>query len=219
MLRYLAILLALVLPAAVHAQNKSACRADRLLENERGAKIAAVAQSFTSANPCAYGIEVKSLRSIVKILISDKREGGRRLNNEVPTGLPNGVVMPAGQTVRFDFGEVAGERLRSFQLKVDSRLLVNLASPALQIDVPVARYGPNNSFDWTLNTGRASYQGQFTLIKPEDQVQLEQQLMQVEKAPLDTVTKLIYKASLYDDAELYSNRDHALVEIRRMANL
>ncbi|GAA4031567.1 hypothetical protein [Actimicrobium antarcticum] len=209
----------LLLSLTAHAQ--SDCQIPALPQSEKTPQVAALAKTLRATNPCKVlpGMNAKSLSTVWASLLSNKKLGGRRLDTEAPTSLPQGVVAGEKRQVHFDFSESAAEGLASLRIEVDGKPVLNISNPPPQFDFPVDRYTPDQTMSWTLVTRIAAYRAQFTLMAEPDRKDLEQKLAHLAAEPVDPVTRLVYKAAIYDEADLFSERDLTFLEIRRLVSL
>lgn len=219
MLRSLILLGSLSLSTAARAAPD--CTIPPLPQSDKSPQAAAAAAALRATKPCtaAPGVSVKSLKTVWASLLSNKKLGGRRLDTETPPGLPNGLALSQQGKIGFDFGAVAAEGISSFRLEADGKVLLNTATPAQQLSVPVGAATSQTSFSWQLVTRSASYHGQFTLIDAAARADVEQQLAQLEKEEMDPVSRLIYQAAIYDEADLYSERERVFATLRRQLGL
>jgi hypothetical protein len=130
--------------------------------------------------------------------------------------MPNGTVLAGSAGVRFDLRAVAGEGIRSFLLARGAQTLATPANGALEFDVPVSG---GDAYQWTLVTRIATYHGEYTLADAAERQEVEQQLAQLDKAGLDPVARLLYQAAIYDDANLFVERDRVYAQLRAMLAL
>ncbi len=210
-------------PLAARAQQpaKPGCTLTGLPQSERTPQMAAAARSLGNTDPCKIvpGFTAKSLATVWNSLLSSSRTGGRRLETPVPTGTPQGITLAQRQVVIFDFSEVAGEQLKSLRIDVDQKPLLNQQNPGVKVELPVTGFGPDQVFSWTLTTGRGAYRAEFKLIAESDRREVETRLSRLGTESLDPVARLLYTAAIYDDADLFAQRDHVLAEIRRATGI
>ena len=69
-------------------------------------------------------------------------------------------------------------------------------------------------YSWSLLTNQKTYKGKFSLVDLETQKEVEAQLDALSRSSLGDTEKLIYKAAIFDEADVYSMRDSALLEAR-----
>lgn len=218
MLKFVPVLLALLMAPAAQAAD---CEVPPLPQSDKSAQTSAAANALRATNPCKVvpGLSAKSLKAVWAGLLSNKKTGGRRLDNAVPDGLPNGSVLPGAAGVHFDFRDVASEGIRSFRLEAGTQQLFKGTVPPAELDVALGRSGPGNVYTWTLVTRDNSYHGEFTLIEGDERREVEQQLALLERSQLDAVSMLLYKAAILDDANLYSERDRVYMQLRKLIAL
>lgn len=183
-------------------------------------QVVAAARALAATNPCKLvpGFTAKSLSSVWTHLLSSTRTGGRRLESPVPVGAPQGLTLPEKQMIHFDFSELAGEQLRQLRVEVDQKPVLNLVNPLTQIDLPIKGFGPDQTFLWILTTGRGSYRAEFKLLPEAERQEVETRLMRLGTEDLDPVSRLIYQAAIYDDADLFAQRDRTFIAVRRTAS-
>lgn len=214
MLKYSAILLALVMPCAVYAA--ADCAVPPLSKSDRTAAASAAAKNLAATNPCnvSPGLAMESLAGVWAKLLSNPKTGGRRLETAVPVGLPNGSTLAGPAGAHFDFQQVAAEEIRSFRLEQNGRIILSVATPPLALDVPVSAQG---AYNWSLQTRINTYRGEFTPLAGVERSRVQAQLAAVDRSGIDALSTLIYKAAIYDEADLYSERDLALMQARKLA--
>lgn len=202
------------------AAAETSCGITVLPQGEGTPQVAAAARALAATNPCKLvpGFTSKSLGNVWASLLSSTRTGGRRLESPVPPGAPQGLTLPEQQMVHFDFSELVGEQLRQLRVEVDQKPLMNLANPPAQIDLPIKGFSPDQTFLWTLTTGRGSYRAEFKLLPEADRKEVETRLQRLGTESLDPVSRLIYQAAIYDDADLFAQRDRTFQAVRRAAN-
>jgi len=214
MLKLTPILLALALPMVAHAAPQ--CAIPPLPGSDKTPKAAAAVKTLRATDPCKTvpGLTAKSLASVWDGLLAYKKTGGRRLEPVVPDGLPNGTVLPGAAGVHFDFRAVAAEEIRSFRLEADRQILINGAAPPLDLNVPPAR-GEQAEYQWVLVTRLNTYKGSYTVIDSESRREVEQQLAALDGSALDDVSRLLYKAAIFDEAALYADRDRIFATLQK----
>ena len=212
------LLCSLSLSLAAAAQTN--CGIAPLPQGDGTPQVAAAARALAATNPCKLvpGFTAKSLGSVWGSLLSSTRTGGRRLESPVPVGAPQGLTLPDKQMVHFDFSELAGEQLRQLRVEVDQKPILNLINPPAQIDLPTKGLGPDQTFLWTLTTARGSYRAEFKLLPEAERQEVETRLARLGTEQLDPVSRLIYQAAIYDDADLFAQRDRTFQAVRRAAN-
>lgn len=208
------------LSLCLSAAAQTNCDIAPLPQGDGTPQVAAAARALAATNPCKVvpGFTSKSLGNVWASLLSSTRTGGRRLETPVPAGAPQGLTLPEQQMVRFDFSELTGDQLRQLRVEVDQKPLLNLVNPPAQIDLPIKGFGPDQTFLWTLTTGRSSYRAEFKLLPEADRQDVETRLQRLGTETLDPVSRLIYQAAIYDEADLYAQRDRTFRAVRRAAN-
>lgn len=203
---------------ALTAHAASDCSVPLLKQSDKSAQVADAARRLRATDPCKVvpGLSAKSLGVVWAGLLSTKKTGGRRLEPAIPDGMPNGTVLAATNGVHFDLRAVAGEGIRSFQLARGGQQLLAQAGPALEFDVPASG---SDSYQWTLVTRIATYHGEYTLADAAERDDVAQQLAQLDKAGLEPVARLLYQAAIYDDANLFVERDRVYAQLRAMLAL
>lgn len=208
------------LSLSLGAAAQTNCGITALPQGEGTPQVVAAARALAATNPCKLvpGFTAKSLSSVWTGLLSSTRTGGRRLESPVPVGAPQGLTLPDKEMVRFDFSELAGEQLRQLRVEVDQKPVLNLANPPAQIDLPIKGIGSDQTLLWTLTTARGSYRAEFKLLPEVERREVETRLARLGSESLDAVSRLIYQAAIYDDADLFAQRDRTYQAIRRAAN-
>ena len=196
------------------------CGSASLPQGEGTPQVVAAARALAATNPCKLvpGFTAKSLGSVWASLLSSTRTGGRRLESPVPVGAPQGLTLPEKQMVHFDFSELAGEQLRQLRVEVDQKPILNMTNPPAQIDLPTKGLGSDQTFLWSLTTARSSYRAEFRLLPEAERQEVETRLARLGTEPIDAVSRLIYQAAIYDDADLFAQRDRAFQAVRKAAN-
>jgi hypothetical protein len=216
MLKLPSLLVSLCLLPAAHAATE--CVMPPLQQSEKSPQLAEATKQLRTSNPCKVvaGLSAKSLGTVWAGLLSSKKTGGRRLEPAVPDGMPNGTVLGGAGGVHFDLRSVAAEGIRSFQLvRGNQPLAVNLAA-ALEFDVPASG---SEAYQWSLATRIATYHGEYTLADETERREVEAQLAQLERAALDPVARLVYQAAIYDEANLFAERDRVYQQLRALLAL
>lgn len=210
--------LSLCLSTALTAHAASDCSVPPLNQSDKSVQVADAARRLRATDPCKVvpGLSAKSLGVVWAGLLSTKKTGGRRLEPAVPDGMPNGTVLAATGGVHFDLRAVAGEGIRSFQLVRGGQQLLAQTGAALEFDVPASG---SESYQWTLVTRIATYHGEYTLADAAERDEVAQQLAQLDKAGLEPVARLLYQAAIYDDANLFVERDRVYAQLRAMLAL
>lgn len=220
MYRYLFPLASLALSLAAHAADAD-CRVPPLPQSDKTPQAADAARKLSATDPCKTvpGIRAKSLKTVWASLLSNTKLGGRRLETPPPAGIPNGAALARGGKVHVDFAALDGETVRAFRVESGGRVLLDLATPPRELDVAIGRAAPDTEFSWTLLTSAASYHGEFTVIDEAARTDVERQLGLLEEQHLDEVPRLLYQAAIYDEADLYSERDRVFVKLRKLLSL
>jgi hypothetical protein len=219
-MKSLLLLLAGLAPLAVAAA-EPACTVPELPNSAATQRTAEAATALRATNPCKLvpGIRAKSLASVWARLLSSTKLGGRRLDTEVPPGLPNGLVLARGGMVRFDFSVLGDEKPRALRVSAGTRVLAEFGPLNSVLDLPVGKGAADTDYTWSLVTDRGSYRGSFTLLGEAERADVERQLAGLAGALLDDTTRLLYTAAVYDEADLYSERERALLQARRLMQL
>lgn len=181
-------------------------------------KAQALAQEAAKINPCTTvpGLTAKSLSSVWSVLLTSATQGGKRFETIPPVGTPTGKVLATYQGVIFDLGTVIGEGVLSLQVKSAGTSVFSVSSPSQHlVTVPLDRLKPGATYDWVLDTRKTSYRASFELLDAEETRSVQTKLTAIAKTQLDEQVRLLYTAAVYDDAELYLDRDQALEELRR----
>lgn len=199
---------------------QTSCGIASLPQGDGTPQVVAAARALAATNPCKLvpGFTAKSLGSVWAGLLSSTRTGGRRLESPVPVGAPQGLTLPEKQMVHFDFSELAGEQLRQLRVEVDQKPILSLINPPAQIDLPTKGIGSDQTLLWSLTTARGSYRAEFKLLPEAERQEVETRLARLGTEPLDAVSRLIYQAAIYDDADLFAQRDRTFQAVRRAAN-
>lgn len=176
-------------------------------------KMQVLAKEASGSNPCAVvpGLTAKSLKTVWTVLTASGRTGGKRFDTEPPVGTPTGRVLMTGNGVTFDLREVAAQRVQNLELTTDGKPVFRAAAPLPQlVVVPAERLAAGQAYGWTLRTAANIYRGDFELLSAEESAQVQSRLDAIEAARLGPQLRLLYRAAVFDDAELYGARDEAL---------
>lgn len=216
MLKWTSLLLSLCLLPAARAASE--CAVPPLNQSEKSPQLAEATRQLRTSNPCKLvaGLSAKSLGTVWAGLLSSKKTGGRRLEPAIPDGMPNGTVLAGAGGVHFDLRSIAGEGIRSFQLVRGNQPLAVNVGTALEFDVPASG---SDAYQWTLVTRMATYHGEYTLADEAERREVETQLAQLERAALDPVARLVYQAAIYDEANLFAERDRVYQQLRALLAL
>lgn len=211
----------MALAPALAAAAEPACKVPELPKSDTTARTAAAAGALRATNPCKLvpGIRAKSLASVWARLLSNTQLGGRRLDTPAPPGLPNGLALARAGKVEFDLRVLESEQARSLRVSSGAGLLAEAGPAATMLAVPVAQGSPDTEYTWTLVTNRSSYRGSFTVLGAAESAEVERQLAGLAAEPLDEATRLLYTAAIYDEADLYAERERVLQQARRLMQL
>ena len=180
-------------------------------------KARALAKEAAKTNPCITvpGLTAKSLSSVWNAFMTKTKTGGKRFDTEPPEGTPTGRVLLSKEGLTFDFSAVAGEGLVAFQVSSQGAVLasISLSVPAV-VTVPAAKFKGGESHDWTLQTRKSQYRGQVEVLDAQEAAVVRQRLAALAKSELSPQVRLLYTAAIYDDAELYGERNLALAQLR-----
>ena len=182
-------------------------------------KLQVLAQEVARTNPCTTvpGLHAKSLRSVWAVLTASGRTGGKRFETVPPAGTPTGRVLAGATGVPFDLRAVAAEGVQSLELTSRGKLVFRAAGPMQAALAPRERLAPGESYDWVLRTGANAYRGSFELLEADEAAQVQSRLEAVAKSGLNEQMQMLYRAAVFDDAELYSARDEALAALQAPA--
>lgn len=143
------------------------------------------------------------------------KTGGKRFDTEPPEGTPTGRVLVAKDGLTFDFSAVGGEGLVAFQVSSQGAVLASLSAPLpVVVTVPAVKLKGGETHDWTLQTRKTQYRGQFEVLDAQEAATVRQRLAALAKSELSPQVRLLYAAAIYDDAELYGERNQALAQLR-----
>ncbi len=179
-------------------------------------KLSQAAPKLADANPCDLGLRLPSIKTIIGMILKGKPEGGRHLETQTPFGMPSDKMFAGETGVVIDFGGVAPEQIQLFRLNVDGSPLLVTKNAGVRIDVPVMNFNEKNVFQWSITTSKAELRGEFTLVEPAKQAEVQAQLARIEADDsLDDVTKMVYTAAVFNTAHLNADRDRMLLVISR----
>lgn len=176
-------------------------------------KLQVLAKAASATNPCAVvpGLTARSLKSVWAVLTASGRTGGKRFDTEPPAGTPTGRVLMARNGITFDLREVTAQRVQDLEITTNRKLVFRAAAPVQDVVVvPPERLVPGQAYDWTLRTGANVYRGNFELLTTEESAQVQSQLDAIDAARLGSELRSLYRAAVFDDADLYGLRDEAL---------
>ena len=180
--------------------------------------LAKAAQALRDSDPCKVRVRVKSLAQIWRMLLLDKSTMGRRLEAPPPAGLPTGNVFPEQDVIQVDLSDAIAEGIQSFSISVDGRPLFNYNPPARQIALPVGEFNGNSRFTCVLRTKEKGYQFEFRLLDDENKKKVGEVLSELDAEPLDEVTKLFFKAAIFNSYDLLFDRDRIISDLRKRLN-
>lgn len=175
----------------------------------------ALQRKLAVSDPCKVvpGMRAKSLATVWGMFLSNTQRGGKRLGDDAPVGSPTGKLLLTANGVPIDFSQVAAEGLRTFSVNANGQKIASLDNPQQRF-ILSAKLARDVEYSWSLLTNRKTYVGKFSLVDIETQKEVEAQLNALSRANLDDTEKLIYKAAIFDEADVYSMRDAALLEAR-----
>jgi len=203
--------LGLVMPASAQSCN---------FEAKQGGtpKAQALALDAAKVNPCTTvpGLSVKSLSSVFATLLSTPKIGGKRFETTPPDGLPEGKMMVSAQGIEFKLQLLASEGVTGLQVRSAGALVFSVANPAAApLFIAPSRLKPGETYDWSISTHKANFKASFELLDPQEMVEVQTKLKALQSANLAPNTRLLYAAAIFEDADLYFDRDQALGELRR----
>ncbi len=215
-------LAAMALLAGLGTQAQMPSARECQLRESKGAdnaKAKGLLQEMNKTNPCALvpGLTAKSLSTVWSAFLASNTTGGKRFDTVPPQGTLTGKVMLTGDGLAFDLRAVQAEGLVSLQLLSGGTSLGQLAlSPGqVQALLPAKAFKPGESYDWVLVTRRAAYRGSFEVLEAEAQAEVLRQLAALKQAELAPGLQQLYLAAIYDEAELYVDRDRVLAQLRQ----
>ena len=175
----------------------------------------ALQRKLAVSDPCKIvpGMKAKSLAAVWGMFLSNTQRGGKRLGDDAPVGSPTGKLLQIANGVQVDFSQVAAEGLRTFSVDANGQRVASLNNPQAHF-VLSAKLVRDVEYSWSLLTNQKTYKGKFSLVDIETQKEVEAQLAALSRSNLDDTEKLIYKAAIFDEADVYSMRDSALLEAR-----
>lgn len=178
-----------------------------------------LAQEAQKTNPCVLvpGLTAKSLSSVWTSLMSSGVTGGKRFETVPPAGSPTGRVLASADGVPFDLRSLAAEGVLAVQVRTDKAAALSFGPPfAAVLVVPLQQLKPGANHDWTITTRSATYRGSFEVLEAQEAEAVRSQLDAVERASLSAQARLLYKAAVLDEAELYGERDQVLTQLRAL---
>ena len=175
----------------------------------------ALQRTLAVSDPCKIipGMKAKSLAAVWGMFLSNTQRGGKRLGDDAPVGSPTGKVLASASGVQVDFSQVAAEGLRAFSVDANGQRVALLNNPQARFMLS-AKLVRDVEYSWSLLTNQKTYKGKFSLVDLEAQKEVEAQLDALSRSSLGDTEKLIYKAAIFDEADVYSMRDSALLEAR-----
>jgi hypothetical protein len=182
-------------------------------------KLEQLAQDVAGTNPCTTvpGLKARSIKSVWAALTSSGRTGGKRFEAVPPPGTPTGRVLLTDAGVAFDLSSVAAEGVQSLEVTRRQQIVARTAGrPGAAFTVPRERLSPGQTYHWLLRTGANVYRGSFELPPAEEAAQVQSQLEAIAASGLDDRLRLLYRAAVFDEAELYVARDEALSTLRTL---
>ena len=167
------------------------------------------------SDPCKIvpGMKAKSLIAVWGMFLSNTQRGGKRLGDDAPVGSPTGKLLLTLNGVQIDFSQVAAEGLRTFNVDANGQRVASLNNPQPRFTLS-AKLVQDVEYSWNLLTNQKVYKGKFSLVDIDTQKEVDAQLDALNRSNLDDTEKLIYKAAILDEADVYSMRDSALLEAR-----
>lgn len=180
-------------------------------------KARALAKEAAKSNPCVTvpGMTAKSLASVWSAFTTKTKTGGKRFDTEPPEGTPTGRVLVGKDGLTFDLSAVAGEGLMSLQVSSQGAVLTSLAAPLpAVVTVPAARLKGGDVHEWVLQTRKTQYRGQFEVLDAQETAAVRQRLAALSNSELSPQLKLLYVAAIYDDADLFNERNRVLGQLR-----
>lgn len=185
------------------------------------AKAKGLLQELNKTNPCALvpGLSAKSLSTVWSAFLGTNTTGGKRFDTAPPQGTLTGKVLLAAEGLSFDTRAVQAEGLVSLQLLSRGASLGQMAlNPGQpQVQLPARAFKAGESYDWVLVTRRGTYRGSFEMLDDEAQAEVQRQLAALDQAGLAPGLRQIYLAAIFDEAELYVDRDRVLAQLRQQA--
>lgn len=175
----------------------------------------ALQRKLAVSDPCKIipGMKAKSLTVVWGMFLSNTQRGGKRLGDDAPVGSPTGKLILTANGIQIDFSQVAAEGLRTFSVDGNGQKVASLNNPQARF-ILSAKLVRDVEYSWSLLTNQKTYKGKFSLVDTETQKEVETQLDALSRSNLDDMEKLIYKAAIFDEADVYSMRDSALLEAR-----
>ncbi|MDC8784386.1 hypothetical protein [Roseateles koreensis] len=182
------------------------------------AKGQTLADEVARSNPCVAvpGLSAKSLTSVWNTMLSSAKTGGKRFDTPPPAGLPTGKVLITLQGLEFKLDAVAAEGVLGLQIRSGNQLIFSISNPgSKRILVPATQLKFGETYEWVLVTRKGSYKGSFETLEREESTLVLSRITALEGAALSPATQQLYLAAIFDDAELYADRDQILADLRR----
>ena len=181
-------------------------------------KAQALALDAAKLNPCTTvpGLTVKSLANVFASLLSTPKVGGKRFETTPPDGLPEGKMMVSAQGIEFKLQLLAPEGVTGLQVRSAGVLVFSAANPAAgPLLIAPTKFKPGETYDWSISTRKANFKASFELLDLQDMADVQSKLKALQSANLAPNMRLLYAAAIFEDADLYFDRDQVLGELRR----
>lgn len=181
-------------------------------------KAQALALDAAKVNPCTTvpGLSVKSLSNVFASLLSTPKIGGKRFDTPPPDGLPEGKMMASAQGIEFKLQILASEGVTGLQVRSAGVMVFSVANPAAApLFIAPSRLKPGETYEWSINTRKANFKASFELLDLQETAEVQAKLEALESANLAPDIRLLYSAAIFEDADLYFERDQVLAELRR----
>lgn len=180
-------------------------------------KAQALALSTAKVNPCVTvpGLSVKSLKGVFALMLSTPKIGGKRFDTPPPAGLPEGKVMASAQGVEFKLHLLTAADVLGLQVKSGDALVFSVNNPAASsVFMPLSKLKAGESYEWSIATRQGNLKASFELLDKEELASVKSKLKALNSANLVPQVRLLYAAAIYDESELYLDRDQVLEELR-----
>ena len=155
----------------------------------------------------------QSVESVWASLMNQKKVGGKRFDTPPPGGSPTGLILPSGKGVDFDFRKLQEEKLESFMLLADGKVIHRLNNFDPEFSIQINTASTSVSYSWALKTSKNNYHGEFHLAEKDVAALVNSRITEIRSSHLDRESALLYEAIVYDDNELYAARDKALHDL------